>query len=194
MSHKPGGRLPLLSARPVVTLATLKRVATNFAAWWTEAQWVWTVCLKLLPDSVATAIWTRALLRLSQHANRSATEPPHPSSTRAKFGLQETACSIFCLAPNFTAIGEHCDIWLRITTHIWRAILQSSEGSSLPIKAKFVLLEYRPAIYAHLPNYIYIGLWCHRWGCENYLTTFYGIFNFTILRWCHLPTTVQKFN
>jgi len=32
VSHKPGGRLPLLSARPVVTLATLKRAATNFAA------------------------------------------------------------------------------------------------------------------------------------------------------------------
>ena len=27
------GRLPLLSARPAVTLATLKRAATNFAAW-----------------------------------------------------------------------------------------------------------------------------------------------------------------
>ena len=33
VSHKPGGRLPLLCARPAVTLATLKRVATNFAAW-----------------------------------------------------------------------------------------------------------------------------------------------------------------
>jgi len=33
MSHKPGGRLPLLSARPAVTLATLKRAATNFAVW-----------------------------------------------------------------------------------------------------------------------------------------------------------------
>ena len=33
VSHKPGGRLPLLSARPAVTSATLKRVATNFAAW-----------------------------------------------------------------------------------------------------------------------------------------------------------------
>ena len=32
VSHKPGGRLPLLSARPVVTHATLKRAATNFAA------------------------------------------------------------------------------------------------------------------------------------------------------------------
>ena len=30
VSHKPGGRLPLLSARPAVTPATLKRVATNF--------------------------------------------------------------------------------------------------------------------------------------------------------------------
>jgi len=33
MSHKPSGRLPLLSARPTVTPATLKRAATNFAAW-----------------------------------------------------------------------------------------------------------------------------------------------------------------
>jgi len=33
VSHKPGGRLPLLSARPAVTLATLKWAATNFAAW-----------------------------------------------------------------------------------------------------------------------------------------------------------------
>ena len=33
VSHKPGGRLPLLSARPAVSLATLKRAATNFAAW-----------------------------------------------------------------------------------------------------------------------------------------------------------------
>ena len=33
VSHKTGGRLPLLSARPAVTVATLKRAATNFAAW-----------------------------------------------------------------------------------------------------------------------------------------------------------------
>jgi len=33
VSHKPGGRLPLLSARPAVTPATLKRAATNLAAW-----------------------------------------------------------------------------------------------------------------------------------------------------------------
>jgi len=33
VSHKPDGRLPLLSARPAVTLVTLKRGATNFAAW-----------------------------------------------------------------------------------------------------------------------------------------------------------------
>jgi len=33
VSHKPGGRLALLSARPTVTPATLKRAATNFAAW-----------------------------------------------------------------------------------------------------------------------------------------------------------------
>jgi len=34
VNHKPGGRLPLLSTRPAITLAT------NFAAWWTEALWV----------------------------------------------------------------------------------------------------------------------------------------------------------
>ena len=31
--HKPSARLPLLSARPAVAPATLKRAATNFAAW-----------------------------------------------------------------------------------------------------------------------------------------------------------------
>jgi len=31
VSHKPGGRLPLFSARPAVTSATLKRAATNSA-------------------------------------------------------------------------------------------------------------------------------------------------------------------
>ena len=33
VSHKPGGRLPLLSTRPAVTPATLKRAATSFAAY-----------------------------------------------------------------------------------------------------------------------------------------------------------------
>ena len=33
VSHKPGGRLPLLAARPAVTIATLKRIAANFAGW-----------------------------------------------------------------------------------------------------------------------------------------------------------------
>jgi len=33
VSRKLGGRLPLLSASPAVTPATLKRAATSFAAW-----------------------------------------------------------------------------------------------------------------------------------------------------------------
>jgi len=33
VSQKPGGRLPLLSARPAVTPAARKRAATSFAAW-----------------------------------------------------------------------------------------------------------------------------------------------------------------
>ena len=51
VSHKPNGRLPLLSARPAVTLATLKRGANNFDAWWTQARWTWTARIRLLPDS-----------------------------------------------------------------------------------------------------------------------------------------------
>jgi len=33
VSHKPGSRLPLLSTRPAVTPATLKRAATSFSSW-----------------------------------------------------------------------------------------------------------------------------------------------------------------
>ena len=64
----PGLQLP---PQPLIN-----RTATSFAAWWTEAQWMWTVCLRLLPDSVAAAIWTRAFYAWVQHANHSATEPP----------------------------------------------------------------------------------------------------------------------
>ena len=32
VNHKPGGRLPLLSARPAVTLAIHKRAASSLAA------------------------------------------------------------------------------------------------------------------------------------------------------------------
>jgi len=32
VSHKPGGRLPLLFARPAVTRTTLKKAVTSFAA------------------------------------------------------------------------------------------------------------------------------------------------------------------
>ena len=34
VSHKPDDRLPLLSARPTVTPATLKRAATNLLLGW----------------------------------------------------------------------------------------------------------------------------------------------------------------
>jgi len=33
VSHKPDDRLPLVCTRPAVTPTTLKRTATNFAAW-----------------------------------------------------------------------------------------------------------------------------------------------------------------
>jgi len=77
---KPDSRLPLLSARSTVILATLTRSAANFAARWTEARWVWTVCLTLSPDSVATAIWTQALLQsVPESSTLTSRLPSHPS-------------------------------------------------------------------------------------------------------------------
>ena len=72
MSHKPGGRLLIHSARPAVTLATLKRAATNVAAWWTEAQWVWTVCPRLLPDTSRLRFEPGPFCAWVQHPNHSA--------------------------------------------------------------------------------------------------------------------------
>ena len=68
VSHIPGGRLPLLSARPAVTTATLKRAATNFAGWWTEARWA--SGLRFEPGPFCA--WV-------QH---SATEPPYKQCSR----------------------------------------------------------------------------------------------------------------
>jgi len=48
VSHKPGGRLPLLSVRPAVTPATLKRAATNFRCLVKEG----TMGVNSLPKSV----------------------------------------------------------------------------------------------------------------------------------------------
>jgi len=53
VSHKPGGRLPLLSDRPAVTLATLKRAATNFAAWEHS-----TIGVNSLPKTVTNSVET----------------------------------------------------------------------------------------------------------------------------------------
>jgi len=97
------------------SLATLNRAATNFAAWWTQARWVWTVCLRVLPDSVAAAIWTRALLRLSPaRHNHSATEPPllHENLYRRlkhlSTGWKQINCFLYNIIYNSTH-GRHAD-------------------------------------------------------------------------------------
>ena len=77
VSHKPGGRLPLLSARPAVTLATLKWAANNFAAWLTEAQWVWTVSPTVSPTASRLRFEPGPYCAWVQHTNHSATEPPN---------------------------------------------------------------------------------------------------------------------
>jgi len=48
--------------------------ATNFAAWWTEARWVWTVCLRLhYPTASRLRFEPRSFCAWVQHANHSAT-------------------------------------------------------------------------------------------------------------------------
>jgi len=56
VSHKLGGRQPLLSARPEVTLATLKRASTNFADLVNGATMGVNSLPKTVTDSVAAAI------------------------------------------------------------------------------------------------------------------------------------------
>jgi len=73
INHKPGGMLPLLSTTPAVTLGTINRAAISFSAWWTEARWVWTVCLRLLPD---LRFEPRPYCAWVQHANHLVTKPP----------------------------------------------------------------------------------------------------------------------
>jgi len=104
VSHKPGGRLPLLSSRPAVTPATLKRAATSFAAWWTEARWVWTVCLRLFPDSVAAAIWTQALLRLSPALTTRL--PSHPTVWQYSMTVLRSHTCILQALRNLGVAGE----------------------------------------------------------------------------------------
>ena len=84
---------------PQLPPATLKRAATNFAARWTEAQWVWTVCLRLLPDSVATAIELGPFCAWVQHANHSATEPAitMPNTRRCKKKSQAHSSKLFTI-------------------------------------------------------------------------------------------------
>ena len=57
-----------LRAGPAVTPTTLKRAATNFAAWWTEAQWVWTVCPRRYPTALRLRFEHRPYCASVQHA------------------------------------------------------------------------------------------------------------------------------
>jgi len=53
----PGLQLPSQPLRGLLPV--------SLAVWWTLTRWVWTVCLRLLPNSIVAVIWTQALLHLS---------------------------------------------------------------------------------------------------------------------------------
>jgi len=62
-------------------LQPLRGLLPYFAAWWRGTMGVNSLP-KLLPDSVVTAIWTRAFCAWVQHSNHSATEPPERMRAR----------------------------------------------------------------------------------------------------------------
>ena len=129
--HKPGGRLPLLSTRSTVAPAILKRAATNSAAWWTEAQWVWTVCLRL------TRQRHDCDLNQGSYAPEFSTQTTRlPSHSTAKYySLFAILCRLSrCRLLKMTgdAVGRHCrlvypGLKTRIFTWIelnWKAVFQ----------------------------------------------------------------------
>ena len=75
VNHKFSGRLPWLSARPAVIPATLKEGCYQFRCLVNRGTMGVNSLHKtiMLPDSVATAIWTFCVW--FKHANHSATEP-----------------------------------------------------------------------------------------------------------------------
>ena len=78
VSHKPGGRLPLFSARSAVTPATLKRAATSFCCLVNRG----TMGVNSLPKTVTRRrrdcdLNPGPFCDWVQHANHSATEPPY---------------------------------------------------------------------------------------------------------------------
>ena len=157
MSHKPGGRLPLLSVRPAVTLETLKRAATNSAAWWIEAQRVWTVRLRLLPDSVAAAISTQALLRLSP-----AHQPLGYWATPISTKDTQMFCVYVCVCV-FTADGDCSSCGVNGRDSVWR---------HTPIHSRIRRPDSRHSQHAYHPDQVGGGtdVSSHR-GCRLTTTT-----------------------
>ena len=89
VNHKPDGRLPLLSVRAAVTLAILKRVATNFAGCLVNRG---TMGVNSLPKTVTRQSRDWAWV---QHANHSATEPPTYQQSVFKCYYSDKHLSVF---------------------------------------------------------------------------------------------------
>ena len=99
VSHKPDDRLPLLSARPAVTPATLKRAATNFAAW---------MGVNSLPKTV-----TRQRRDCDLNPGLSA---PEPSTLKAKFHYTDPTRTRHGLDPTRTKSAHIVGYKLNSTT------------------------------------------------------------------------------
>ena len=83
------------------------RAAANFAAWWTEARWVWTVCLRLLASRLRFepgpfCAWV-------QHANHSATDPPYIGWQWRNFDANLTE-----FRPSINTISTSVILWVKV--------------------------------------------------------------------------------
>jgi len=175
VTHKPGGRLPLLSARPVKNWVV--RAATSFAAWWTEAQWVWTVCLRLLPDTPKASRLRsepRPFCAWVQHANHSATEQRKVQCTFCVSVCQHWLVSVHCVQFSVTVTKSFVDYVKSrpiIVDVFGHAQLSVSESNCVTAPAKWAIV--------HLPDYAvfsHSSMTCHTqarwpldWKCRGIL-------------------------
>ena len=119
----------------------LKRAATNFAAWWTEAQWVWTVC----PTASRLRFEPGPFCAWVQHTNHLATEPPITQIVLVKEAVTVNCrsgwLSVTSDAVNSTVVCLCCRCHLRR----WRVVVLpvckpiSAALRSYPLQASYLI-------------------------------------------------------
>ena len=150
VSHKPGNRLPLLSATPAVTPATLKRAATNFAAWLNRGK----MGVNSLPKTV-----TRQRRNCDLNLGPSAPEssmlttrlPSHPCQVGWFWLYFEIVCQVGWLNRN---TGLYCSLLVMENRHKCSFHQKSSGGGKKD--------EAKPMVWVNASSFLQ---YCDTVGC-----------------------------